>query len=87
MDTGVLDFFNKKNNPGLLFLLEVRSCIIISNVHHSPSPAPKGYKIVSLIINFIYKTTEICSIFNADLSFSRNKFLFFSLNCRNITFI
>ena len=24
---------------------------------------------------------------NADLSFSRNQFLFFSLNCRNITFI
>ena len=31
-------------------------------------------------INLIYKTTDICSIFNADLSFSRNKFLFFSLN-------
>jgi hypothetical protein len=38
-------------------------------------------------IHLIYKTTDICSIFNADLSFSRNKFLFFSLNCRNITFI
>ena len=38
-------------------------------------------------INLIYKTTEICSIFNADLSFCRNKFLFFSLNCQNITFI
>jgi hypothetical protein len=24
---------------------------------------------------------------NVDLSFSRNQFLFFSLNCRNITFI
>jgi hypothetical protein len=34
-----------------------------------------------------YKTTGICSIFNADLSFSRNNFLFFSLNRRNITFI
>ena len=34
-------------------------------------------------INLIYKTTDICSIFNADLSFSRNKFLFFALNCRN----
>jgi hypothetical protein len=29
-------------------------------------------------MKFIYKTTDICSIFNADLSFSRNKFLFFS---------
>jgi hypothetical protein len=38
-------------------------------------------------INLIYKTTDMCSIFNADLSFSRNKFLIFSLNCRNITFI
>jgi hypothetical protein len=35
----------------------------------------------------IYKTTDICSICNADLSFSRNKFLFFSLNCRSIIFI
>ena len=31
-------------------------------------------------INLIYKTTAICLIFSADLSFSRNKFLFFSLN-------
>jgi hypothetical protein len=38
-------------------------------------------------INLIYKTADICSIFNADLSFSRNKFFFFLLNCRNITFI
>ena len=51
MDTGVLDFINKKNNPGLLFLLKVRSCVFISNFHHSPPPPPKGYKIVSLIIN------------------------------------
>ena len=36
MDTGVLDFFNKKNNLGLLFLLKVRSCVFISNFHHSP---------------------------------------------------
>jgi hypothetical protein len=50
MDTGVLDFFNKKINPGL-FLLKVRSCVFISNFHHSPPPPPKGYKIVSLIIN------------------------------------
>jgi hypothetical protein len=40
-----------KTNPGLLFLLKVRSCVFISNFHHSPPPPPKGYKIVSLIIN------------------------------------
>ena len=86
---------DKKTNPGLLFLLKVQSCVFISNVYHSPPPPPKGYTIVSLIIdsdslfkiNLGYKTTDICSIFNADLSFSCNKFLFFSLNCQNITFI
>ena len=47
-------FLIKKTNPGLLFLLKVRSCVFISNFHHSPPPLPsppKGYKIVSLIIN------------------------------------
>ena len=44
-------FFQYKANPGLLFLLKVRSCVFISNFHHSPPPPPKGYKIVSLIIN------------------------------------
>ena len=44
-------FFNKKTNPGLLFLLKVRSYVFISNFHHSPPPPPKGYTIVSLIIN------------------------------------
>jgi hypothetical protein len=39
----VLDFFNKKTNPGFLFLLKVRSCVFISNFHHSPPPPPKGY--------------------------------------------
>ena len=34
-------------------------------------------------INLIYKTTDICSIFNADLSFSRNNF-FFKLSKHNI---
>ena len=43
MDTGVLDFFK--------YLLKVRFCVFISNFHHSPPPPPKGYKIVSLIIN------------------------------------
>ena len=51
METGVLDFFNNKTNPGLLFLLKVRSCVFISNFHHSPPSPPKGYNIVSLIIN------------------------------------
>ena len=67
-------FFLIKTNPGLLFLLKVWSCVFISNFHHSPPPPPKGYKIVSLIINsdflfkinLIYKTTDICSIFNTD---------------------
>ena len=44
-------FFQYKANPGLLFLLKVRSCVFISNFHHSPPPPPKGYKIISLIIN------------------------------------
>jgi hypothetical protein len=30
---------------------KVRSCVFISNFHHSLPPPPKGYKIVSLIIN------------------------------------
>ena len=51
MDIGVLDFFFIKNNPGLLFLLNVRSCVFISDLHHSHPPPPKGYTIVSLIIN------------------------------------
>jgi hypothetical protein len=34
-------------------------------------------------IYVIFIHFDICSIFNADLSFSRNNFLFFSLNCRN----
>ena len=80
MDTGVLDSFSKN---------------LILGYYFSPTPPPKGYIIVSLIINSdylfkinrIYKTTDICSIFNADLSFSRKLFLFFSLNCRSITFI
>ena len=27
-----------KTNPGLLFLLKVRSCVFISNFHHRPPP-------------------------------------------------
>ena len=44
-------FFNKKTNPGLIFLHKVRSCVFISNFHHSPPPLAKGYTIVALIIN------------------------------------
>jgi hypothetical protein len=46
-------FFNKKTNPGLLFLLKVWSCVFISNFHQpNPNPPPpKGYTIVSLIID------------------------------------
>ena len=51
MDTGIQDFFLIKGILGLLVLLKVRSCVFISNFHHSPPPHPKGYKIVSLIIN------------------------------------
>jgi hypothetical protein len=32
-----------------------------------------------ILAMYFYKTTDNCSIFNADLSFSRNKFLF---NCK-----
>ena len=35
----------------ILLTLKVRSCVFISNFHHSPPPPLKGYKIVSLIIN------------------------------------
>ena len=98
MDTGVLDFFNKKLILDYYFCLKSGPVFLFQIfIIAPPPPPPKGYKIVSLIINnnsdflfkinLIYKTTDICSIFNADLSFSRNKFLFFSLNCRNITFI
>ena len=51
MDTGVLDFFNKKIILDYYFCLKVQSCVFISNFHHRPPPPPKGYKIVSLIIN------------------------------------
>ena len=75
----LMDFFNKKQildyyfclKSGHVFLFQI---FIIDN------------KLINKI-NLIYKTTDICSIFNADLSFSRNNFLFFSLNCRNITFV
>ena len=58
MDTGVLDFFLIKNNPGLLFLI-IKSgpvflfqIFIIAPPPPPPPPSPpKGYNIVSLIIN------------------------------------
>ena len=50
----IVNFKKKKKSwtqgPGL-FLLKVRSCVFIANFHHSLPPPPKGYKIVSLIIN------------------------------------
>jgi hypothetical protein len=93
MDTGSWIFFNKKLILDYYFCLKSGPVFLFQIFIIAPSPL--GYKIVSLIINsdflfkinLIYKTTDICSIFNADLSFSRNKFLFFALNCRNITFI
>ena len=46
MDTGVLDFFNKKTNPGLIILLKVLFCVFISNFHHSPPlPLPRDIKL------------------------------------------
>ena len=40
LDTGSWIFLNKKTNPGLLILLKIRSCVFISNFHHSPPPPP-----------------------------------------------
>ena len=48
VDTGVLDFLIK-TIPGLLFLLKVRSCVFISNFHHSPPSRSQG--ICNCIIN------------------------------------
>ena len=39
-DRGPGYFLIKKTNPGLLFLLKVRSCVFISNFHHSLPPSP-----------------------------------------------
>jgi hypothetical protein len=45
MGTGVQGFFNKKANPGILFLLKVRSCVFISNFYHSPLLLPRDIKL------------------------------------------
>jgi hypothetical protein len=59
----------------------------VTNLEGTCCVLPVSLKYESICRNLIYKTTDICSILNADLSFSRNNFSFFSLNCRNITFI
>ena len=43
--SGVVDFLIKKTNPRFLFLLNVRSCVFISNFHHSPLPLPRDIKL------------------------------------------
>jgi hypothetical protein len=75
MNTGVLDFFNK------YLILDYYVCL-----KSGPVFLFQIFIIASLPV-LIYTTTDICSIFNAYLSFSPNKFLIFSLNCRNIIFI
>jgi hypothetical protein len=45
MDTGVLDFLNKK------LILDYYFCLKSGPVFLFQTPPPKGYKIVSLIIN------------------------------------
>jgi hypothetical protein len=100
MDTGVLDFFIKKLILDFYFCLKSSPVFLFQIfIVAPPSPSQGIYNCIinnKLInnkfrflfkINFIYESTDICSIFNADLSFSRNTFLFFSLNFRSITFI
>ena len=62
MDTGVLDFFDKK------LILDYSDPVFLFQIFMiAPPPPPKGYKIVSLIINsdflfkinLIYKTTYL----------------------------
>jgi hypothetical protein len=47
----LIKFYTILSDVILLCLLKVRSCVFISNFHHNPPPLPKGYTIVSLIIN------------------------------------
>jgi hypothetical protein len=74
MDT-VLDFFNKKTNPGLLFLPKVRSCVFISNFHHSPPLPPKGYKIYKLLtwVTLLNHAESVC--FKSVIQSGRSLFL------------
>ena len=45
MDTGVLDFFNKKIILDYYFCFKVWSCVFISNFNHSPLPLPRDIKL------------------------------------------
>ena len=51
MDTGVLDFFNKKLILDYYFCLKSGPVFLFQIFKFSNFPPPKGYKIVSLIIN------------------------------------
>ena len=51
MDTGVLDFFNKKLILDYYFCLKSGPVFLFQIFIIAPLPLPKGYKIVSLIIN------------------------------------
>jgi hypothetical protein len=46
----------------LLFLLKVRSCVFISNFHHSPPPPPKRYKIYKLLtcVTLLNHAESVC---------------------------
>jgi hypothetical protein len=84
---GIINFIKKKKSWIKKLILDYYFCLksgpvfLLQIFIIAPPLPPKGYRIVSLIINsdfllkinLIYKTTDICSIFNADLSFSRNK--------------
>ena len=59
MDTGVLDFFNNKTNPGFLFLLKVRSCVFISNFH-------PGELLPSLVVRRLLSV--VCKLFTFQAS-------------------
>ena len=68
MDAGVLDFFNKKLILDYYFCLKSGPVFLFQIFIIARPPSPKGYTIVSLIINsdflfkinLIYKTTDIC---------------------------
>jgi hypothetical protein len=51
MDTGVLDFFNKKIILDYYFSLKSGPVFLFQMFIIAPPPPPKEYKIVSLMIN------------------------------------
>ena len=51
METGVLDFFNEKLILDYYFCLKSGPVFLFQMFIIDPSPPPKGYKIVSLIID------------------------------------